>query len=150
MAITTQKIVGVLRKAGLPIVTYHKVSKIRGLRSVSRSGFRVRNFANDEIHISYDAAGRFPKSYLIDKIEKAQKVIKDAGIESVLGDSFGPFLTVRRDVSATPEVVLRVGDITKDNERIIEVRADGSFLVSYLEAEEAEAAIAKGARRVTV
>ncbi len=46
---------------------------------------------------------------------------------------------------------IKVGDITPDFERIVEIYADGSFLVSSpLDAQEVKSAIASGARLMNI
>lgn len=142
MAVSTQKIVAVLRKAGLDIATYSRSQMVRGWTSLSTSGYRVRKY-EDGIRISFETERALNFERTMARLVEAQKAIGAAGFASFVYKNGGLMLHVAENIS------FKVNDITMDDERVVEVKANGDVLVSsLLEAEEVEAAITNGARRV--
>jgi hypothetical protein len=88
MTVSTQKIVAVLRKAGMPIARYHTSSMVRGWSSLSQSGYRVRKLTDLIIRISYDTRGNFSESATAAKLNAAKDVLSAAGISSEVNGTF--------------------------------------------------------------
>ena len=115
-------------------------------------------FAN--VHAAKAFAVQYAEAH--DGVLKMVRVVDQGELRSVLegsgycswqADEAREILARRRARVAAAEATAdaaRVGDITSDDERVIEISADGRVLVSSpLEAEEIEAALRAGARRLS-
>lgn len=76
--ITTQKVIGVLRKAGAPISTYARSGSIRGWGTSSR-GYRVHK-RTEYIHVRFDSGTYNANEDDTKMIAKAATILRAAGL----------------------------------------------------------------------